>query len=86
MKLTEGKRWIWVDKICHRKHEFEAEEIKNVRTYDPSRWFNQDDELLHFEGKTYAFSNQHGGTTYDFVSRIFNEYPSLHGEIEKNES
>ncbi len=81
MELTGPKRWIWVDKICQSKQEFEIEEIKNVRNYDPSRWFNEDHELIIYDGKTYAFSNQHGKGTYDLVKNIFNQYPELQGEI-----
>ncbi len=85
MKLTRNKRWIWVDKGCQTRQEFEAEEIKNVKSYDPSRWFNEADELLIYNGKTYAFSNQHGKGTYDLVKNIFNQHPDLQGEIKKNE-
>lgn len=81
MKLTGDKRWIWVDKVCHSRQEFEIEEIKNVRTYDPLRWFNEDHELIIHDGRTYAFSNQHGKETYDLVKKIFNQYPELQGEI-----
>lgn len=86
MRLTGEKRWIWVDKVCGRKEEFEAENINNTKSYDASRWFNNDHELLIFEDKTYVFSNQHGRTTYDLVKAIFNEYPELHGEITKIEN
>ncbi|MEZ4905533.1 MAG: hypothetical protein R2822_29115 [Spirosomataceae bacterium] len=86
MQLTGERRWIWVDKECNLKQEFEAGEIKNVKSYDPSRWFNEDSELLVFDGKTYAFSNQHGKGTFDLVKNIFSVYPELQGEIKKNES
>ncbi len=86
MQLTGERRWIWVDKECNSKQEFEEGEIKNVRSYDPSRWFNEDNELLVFDGKTYAFSNQHGKGTFDLVKNIFSEHPELQGEIKKNES
>lgn len=86
MKLTGEKRWIWVDKKCNSRQEFEASEIQNVRSYDPSRWFNENDEFFVYNDKTYAFSNQHGKGTFDLVRKIFNEHPELHGEIKKNES
>jgi len=86
MKLTGERRWIWVDHECNSREEFEESEIQNVRSYDPLRWFNEDDELLVYDGKTYAFSNQHGKGTFDLVRRIFIEHPGLHGEIKKNES
>jgi len=86
MKLTNKRRWIWVDKICQTQDEFESLEIENTRSYDPSRWFNSDNELIQFNDKTYAFSNQHGKGTYELLQKIFREFTSLQGQIEKNES
>lgn len=83
MNLTGKGRWIWVDKICQTTTEFESGEIKNVRKYDPARWFNADNELLPSGDKTYAFSNQHGKGTFEMVNIIFDKYPQLNGEITK---
>ena len=35
---------------------------KEGRSFDPTRYFCSDEELLHFEGRTYAFLNQWGGS------------------------
>ena len=35
------------------------------RNFDPIRFFSDDDELLHFGGRTYAFSSQWGGTDWE---------------------
>lgn len=35
------------------------------RNFDPGRYFCDDEELLHFEGRTYAFLNQWGGRAFD---------------------
>lgn len=86
MILTGEKGWIWVEKECFTRQDFEACEIQNVRSYDPSRWFNEDNELLVFNGKTYAFSNQHGKGTFDLVKNIFTKHLELQGEIKKNGS
>lgn len=86
MILTGEKGWIWVEKECFTRQDFEACEIQNVRSYDPSRWFNEDNEFLVFNGKTYAFSNQHGKGTFDLVKNIFTKHPELQGEIKKNGS
>ncbi len=86
MELTGKRRWIWVDALCESQMDFEKLEIKNIKTYDPSRWFNSDNELIKFEGKTYAFSNQHGKGTFELVNQIFALYPKLNGEIKKHES
>lgn len=86
MELTGKNRWIWVNRICKTQEQFEAEEIENVRSYDPSRWFNSDDQLMHFDGKTFVFSNQHGKGTFELVTQIFKKYPRLNGEIKRTDS
>jgi hypothetical protein len=86
MKITGEKRWIWVEKECRSKEDFDKEEIKNVHNYDDRRWFNKDDELLVYDGRTYAFSNQQGRETHDLVKKIFDTYPQLNGSIELAES
>jgi hypothetical protein len=86
MRVTGQRRWIWVDKECNTKEEFEAEKIQNVRSYDSSRWFNDDVELIIYQGKTYAFSNQHGKGTYELVKSIFTAHPELNGDIRKIEN
>jgi len=86
MEFTGTGRWISVDKICQTKDEFEtAYRLTNKRKYDGSRWFNSDDELLVYKGKTYVFSNQHGKGTYKLVNDIFKKYPELNATVEKNE-
>lgn len=35
------------------------------RNFDSKRFFSDDDELLHFRGRTYAFSSQWGGTDWE---------------------
>ena len=84
MELTGPKRWIWVNGLCHSNEEFENSDIQNVRSYDPSRWFNANHELMQFDGKTYAFSNQHGKGTFDLITNIFRKFPELKGEITKS--
>lgn len=86
MEFTGTGRWISVDKVCHTKDEFEnAYRLTDKRKYDSSRWFNSDDELLVHNGKTYAFSNQHGKGTAKLVNDIFTKYPELNATAEKNE-
>ena len=85
MKVTGERKWIWVDKICYTKQEFESEITKSAKKYDPIRWFNQDGELLVFDGKTYAFSNQQGKEAFNLAINIFSKYPHLQGEVTKSE-
>jgi hypothetical protein len=57
----------------------------NERKYDPSRWFNDDSELLIYKESTYVFSNQHGKGTGKLVNDIFRKYPELNATSKKNE-
>lgn len=87
MEFTGMGRWISVDKICNTQDDFEREyKLTNQKKYDPSRWFNSDDELLVFNGRTYVFSNQHGKGTAKLVHDIFAKYPELNATAEINES
>ena len=45
---------------------------------------NADDELLVFDNKTYAFSNQHGKGAFEMIEAIFQAFPRLEGEIGRN--
>lgn len=37
---------------------------KSGRRFDPGRWFCSDEELIHFENRTFAFVNQWGGANW----------------------
>jgi hypothetical protein len=50
------------DDFCRLAEEARA---KQGRNFDPRRYFCGDDELVHFEGRTYAFLNQWGGRAFD---------------------
>lgn len=82
--ITNKSRWIWVDKVCHSRWEFEQQKIQNRRTYDAKRWFVDDRELLMVDEKTYAFSNQHNTEAFIMIEKIFKRYPALNGRIEKS--
>ena len=86
MKLTGERRWIYINQIVTSKIELEIEYSKFAKNYDQSRWFNSDKELLNFEGKTYAFSNQNGKETFDLATKIFDNYQELQGVIKQNGS
>lgn len=86
MEFTGKSRWLWVNKVCQSSVEFETEyRASNQRKYDPSRWFNDDSELLVHNEKTYVFSNQHGKGTGKLVNDIFAKYPKLNATAKKNE-
>jgi hypothetical protein len=52
--------WLAVDGSLNAS-EFGVQASQVTTSYDPRRWFCEDDELVHADGKTYAFSNQWGG-------------------------
>lgn len=86
MKITGDRRWIYINQIVKSKNEFEIEYSKFAKNYDQSRWFNSDNELLNFDGKTYAFSNQNGKETFDLATKIFDNFKELNGVIKQNGS
>jgi hypothetical protein len=46
--------------------------------YSSRRWFCEDDELVHANGKTYAFSNQWGGPPWYRAMNLLKEtYPQF---------
>ncbi len=46
--------------------------------YNTNRWFCEDDELVHVDGKTYAFSNQWGGEFWFKAMGLLKEkYPQF---------
>lgn len=45
--------------------EFHRLAKETRRNFDPGRYFCSDDELLHFDGRTYAFSNQWGSPAWE---------------------
>lgn len=82
ISLTGDKKWLCVDKECFNKEEFEQEYISNnIKKYDETRWFNADNELFRLGGKTYVFSNQHGGEIYKTIINIFEEFSNIDGKI-----
>lgn len=50
------------DEFARLRSEVLAEQD---RQFDPRRWFCDGDELLHFGGRTYAFSSQWGGKDWE---------------------
>lgn len=81
--ITKKRKWFVINKACYTTEEFDEIAYLNERSYDPKRWFNNNDELFVFENKTYVFSNQHGKGTFDLVTKIFETYPNLNGIIKK---
>ncbi|CAI2790617.1 Uncharacterised protein [Serratia grimesii] len=52
-------------------------EEKNTAVPRAKRFFIRDDELFHWQGKTFALSNQWGVGTADSISALANHFPHL---------
>lgn len=75
------KVWYSVDGILNAP-EFEVSATEKARianqNYNYRRWFVDDDELVQANGKTYAFSNQWGGTNWHRAMNLLKEnYPQF---------
>ncbi len=89
--ITGDNYWVWSDMECKSREEFEKSNLYRVKykqiviedSFDTSRWFVESNELFLINGKTYAFSNQHGEDTLKLIREIFNsESDTLKGSIE----
>ncbi len=56
------------------------------RTFDPARWFFSDDELVHFDGRTYAVSNQWGTGTEQTLRDLTSQFPHAKVVVEAHDS
>ncbi len=45
------------------------------KAFDPHRWFCGENELIHADSGTYAFSNQWGTGTVEFANRLIAAFP-----------
>lgn len=65
---------IWTSVEGEYKEQEFIEAMKSLsgprRIHDSQRFFTADDELIHFNGKTYALTNQWGRATLKAVDRI----------------
>jgi uncharacterized glyoxalase superfamily metalloenzyme YdcJ len=72
------KRFRGVDGLLNSQ-EFLARQSQ----VDPQRFFCNDVDLIHFEGKTYAFSNQWGTQTADAINSLLKNFPNKNVICEK---
>ena len=81
-------------KGCFRGVEGDLNEQDFIETvkqshkiFSPLRWFTADDELLHYGGRTYAFSNQWGKNWWTpAMSALAESYPSAGIQFSPTES
>lgn len=58
--------------------------VAQGRVFDSRRWFCNDDELIHFDGWTYAVSNQWGLGTKEALGEIVNHFPGSGVTVEES--
>ncbi len=79
--LMPGRnRWLTVEGECLGS-DF-CDKAQNKRTsrgtsFKLRRFFNNDDELFHVNGKTYALTKMWGRTTITIIDKIKAKYPEL---------
>ena len=75
-RWRSNRVWLSVDgTVDASKFKTQATEMKlpNGAIFNPRRWFCEEGELLHFGGKTYAFSNQWGGENWFKAMNLLKE-------------
>jgi hypothetical protein len=83
------RRWLAADgKLDSKTFRTQMSAMLTSRgnPHSPSRFFVDDDELIYFDGKTYAFNNQWGNQTLDVVDRIAAAHPQLRIQVTKSET
>jgi hypothetical protein len=56
------------------------------RSFDPRRWYCDDDELIHANGRTYALNSQWGTNTAEFHEQVLAAFPELGVTVQASES
>jgi hypothetical protein len=52
-----------------------AEATRQGRAFDPRRWYGDDLELVHSQGRTHAITNQWGNRTGEALEKLVKEWP-----------
>lgn len=79
-EVFKMNRFLVFEGLLLSEEEFVGKQILTVRDqapapFYPRRYFTAEEELIHFGGKTYIFSNQWGSGTREVMQRIFDRYP-----------
>ena len=82
------RKWLVVEGNVSSREEFVArvrERLGVDKPFEERRWFLDDDELLHDDTSTFAFSNQWSGPdVLPMIDRIAETYPDLRISYEPN--
>ncbi len=89
-KIIEAISWRknWLFEVFDGTLNSEQFKEKIIKKYSPDkvrRFFINDDELFHIDGKTYAFSNQWGDRTIEAAESVSEKFPDLNIEIKPTE-
>lgn len=80
-KLSETHRqnqiWRVVDGTLNSKEYCEAAK-STTDSFDSTRWFTADDQLIHANSRTYAFSNQWGRTCHESMQALIDAYGTIY--------
>jgi hypothetical protein len=79
MEYLRKRMWLWVYGECsHNEFTAKASLLKTVQgnSYKLERYYTQDDELFHAEGKTYAFTNQVGIGNLSDLDALIKKFPT----------
>ncbi|WP_367873319.1 hypothetical protein [Luteolibacter sp. Populi] len=79
-QVFQMNRFLVAEGMLQSEEEFAGKRVLTVRddlpvAFNSRRYFTSEDQLIHFGGKTYVFSNQWGSKTRDAMKRIFDRYP-----------
>jgi len=80
VQLGSNRLWLWVEGTLGRDAFVEraAAETKNIgKSFDARRWFCDDEDLMHINGRTYALSNQWGGSWTNAMRQLCEAFPEL---------
>jgi hypothetical protein len=86
MTFIPARRWLKVTGTCSVKEFTErSAELKTVSgaSYDLRRFFTEEDELLHVNGDTYAFSNQFSRHDMPVLEKMIEAFPEAKIRVSK---
>ncbi|NOT01110.1 MAG: hypothetical protein HOP29_10825 [Phycisphaerales bacterium] len=81
VERSANRLWRFVEGRAATRDEFirRASTAADGKAFRPKRWFCDDDELLFFGGRTYAFSNQWGSDDWhEKMTRLVEAFPDLY--------
>lgn len=55
---------------------FTQRAVESRRTFDPSRWFVEDEQIVHQDGRSWVLTNQWGGNVTEVMRRFVQSVPN----------